>query len=416
MSIGTTRGRETPTTSYNRSGHRNSNQQRIRFPNHRSDESSSVRHQFDVWMRRIRRVHRPTVVLPVATIVSFIVLFLVYGSFRPNVAQQHNKHKYSNQSINQKEMNVHNADHVWVEYRMIEEETDNASRLYRKYVAITSNINRMHDRMHDDHHDRIPTTVTILNDTTTNFITVSQWVQAVANTTPRNSISTTDKNKRGNMAITLLNEIIRTSPYGALFFETPAVTCHHQYETQRFEFVLVNAPELREMTIEQHNNHHDSHPFEKALSSSLVNDQNNNRFAVSFPNLGGDAILIVPKNIPTVDLVDVESHREKVTGGGSSSRMIVPSTARYAHLANFIRFHHSPLTSNDDMVDAVWQMVAQTYHEQVRSRLPSQISHHQSKQQGLWLSTSGLGVLYLHFRIDTVPKYYSHLPYKQIHS
>ncbi len=399
---------------YNRSGHINSNQQRVRFPKHRTDESSSVRHQFDVLARRIRGVHHPFRVLFVTTIVSLIALlfWLLSGPFHPDIAQPHYKHTNNIRSINQNEIKTHSEDKMWVEYRMIEEEIGDASRSYRKYVAIASNKNWMDD----DHHHRIPTSVAILNDTTTNYITVSQWVHAVADTTNRNSITTNDNNNRSNMAIKLLNEIIRTSPYDALFFETPAVTCHHQYETQRFEFVLVNAPKLNKLTVEQHNNHHDSCPFEKALSSSLLNDQNNNRFAASFPNLGGDAILIVPKNIPSVDLVDVESHRDNDTGGGSSSSMVVPSTARYAHLANFIRFHHSSLTSNDEMVDAVWQMVAQTYHEQVRSRLPSEVLYNQPKQQGLWLSTSGLGVFYLHFRIDTVPKYYSHLPYKLIHS
>ena len=30
----------------------------------------------------------------------------------------------------------------------------------------------------------------------------------------------------------------------------------------------------------------------------------------------------------------------------------------------------------------------------------------------LWVSTSGLGVYWLHVRLDSYPKYYQHAPYK----
>ena len=35
-------------------------------------------------------------------------------------------------------------------------------------------------------------------------------------------------------------------------------------------------------------------------------------------------------------------------------------------------------------------------------------------QRPLWLSTNGLGVAWLHARIDARPKYYSHRPYRAL--
>ena len=33
-------------------------------------------------------------------------------------------------------------------------------------------------------------------------------------------------------------------------------------------------------------------------------------------------------------------------------------------------------------------------------------------EQPLWVSTSGLGVYWLHVRLDSSPKYFQHTPYK----
>ena len=312
-------------------------------------------------------------------------------------------------------------------------------RSYRKYVAIITH--QENPMMMNEY--TIPTTVTRLNDATTRYVTVSQWVQTIIDTVHNNNnnnnvtrTSHQDNSHGIIMAIDMLHQIIATSPYEAVFWETPAIASYQQYQTQRFEFVLVHAPELHEMTRNQ-KHHHDIHAFEKPLS---LLEQNHSPYAASFPNLGGDAMLIVPKYIPNEggnknhSLV-VDSIHTATSNSGGSGR-VVPYTARYAHLANFVRYHHSLLSSSSDerqMVYAVWQLVAQTYQEQIRSkfasekkdessllsldqrRVRSSTTHSQHQQQGLWLSTSGLGVLYLHFRIDTVPKYYSHVPYTKIY-
>jgi hypothetical protein len=201
-------------------------------------------------------------------------------------------------------------------------------------------------------------------------ITVAQWASIVA-TAPENDSS-----------ILLLNEIISSSPYKALFFETPSIDAS-SYETQIFEFVIVDAPVLHEMSISGSSNNKDEsyiNPFHVPISTAT----NSSSFVATFPNLGGDATLVVPKMIEV-----------SVTAAGIST---AASSTVYAHLANFIR------NGTSEQITAVWNMVAQAYRDRIIKQ----------PQESVWLSTSGLGVLWLHFRLDNVPKYYSYEPYKQV--
>lgn len=89
----------------------------------------------------------------------------------------------------------------------------------------------------------------------------------------------------------------------------------------------------------------------------------------TFASLRGDAMLVVPTE---------ETDR-----------------AVYGHLASFVR--GAPRTQ----VDALWVAVGAALFD-VRSR----------SRATLWLSTAGLGVDWLHVRLDSRPKYYRHAPYK----
>ena len=88
---------------------------------------------------------------------------------------------------------------------------------------------------------------------------------------------------------------------------------------------------------------------------------------ISFPNLGGDAQLVVPT--PLND----PSH--------------------YAHLASFVR--NAPA----DQVRNFWKTTAIVYEQEIGEKT-------------VWLSTAGLGVSWLHVRIDSRPKYYRFQDYK----
>jgi hypothetical protein len=88
---------------------------------------------------------------------------------------------------------------------------------------------------------------------------------------------------------------------------------------------------------------------------------------VCFENLGKDALLIVPS--PIVENLD------------------------FPHLSTFVR------NATNSQLHAFWQIIG----EQIEERLSDKKN---------WVSTSGLGIFWLHIRLDDRPKYYQYRPYK----
>lgn len=97
-----------------------------------------------------------------------------------------------------------------------------------------------------------------------------------------------------------------------------------------------------------------------------------NKEVISFVNLGRDAQLVVPTPKSEDDQV-------------------------YAHLATFLR------RAPQKQIRELWQ--------EVSKQMNSQLDQNPSKP--VWLSTSGLGVYWLHLRLDSRPKYYTYQPYKK---
>ncbi|WP_299410760.1 hypothetical protein [Acaryochloris sp. IP29b_bin.148] len=155
---------------------------------------------------------------------------------------------------------------------------------------------------------------------------------------------------------TFTTQILRESAYAAFFWETPPLTPTSL--NQPWEFVLVQAPMLAKVSP-------NLQPFAAYL------DHGNEPLRV-FPNLGGDAVLIVPCALGPLPT--------------------------YTHLANFVR--QGPIAQ----VDTLWQVLGTTLQDVMRSRTAP-----------LWVSTSGLGVYWLHIRLDDAPKYYTHAPYRNPH-
>lgn len=147
------------------------------------------------------------------------------------------------------------------------------------------------------------------------------------------------------------NTLLAESEFVAFRWETPGIST--DTVERPFEFVLLNAPAL--------DRHVDSSPF----ASHFRDDQ----AVVAFRNLGGDALLIVPCPQTTDDA--------------------------YGHLAAFVR--SAPASQQDSF----WQLVG----EQMSENLDT---------SPIWLSTAGMGVAWLHVRLDARPKYYGHLPYRSI--
>ena len=121
------------------------------------------------------------------------------------------------------------------------------------------------------------------------------------------------------------------------------------------EFVLIEAPVLAGMPVERA-------PFARYFEEAPDEE------VIVFPNLGGDAVLVVP--CPR----GPDEH--------------------YPHLAAFLR------GADKEQVRALWRKTAE---EMLRS----------IGERPVWLSTAGGGVAWLHIRLDSRPKYYSYAPYRR---
>lgn len=100
---------------------------------------------------------------------------------------------------------------------------------------------------------------------------------------------------------------------------------------------------------------------------------------ITFPNLGRDAILIVPTPLGTTEAI----------------------SRTYGHLANFIR------EAPQWQIAATWRLVAEQYLQRMK------VLQEHDNNESVWLSTAGNGVPWLHFRLDSRPKYYHYKPFAE---
>lgn len=150
-----------------------------------------------------------------------------------------------------------------------------------------------------------------------------------------------------------LTDALRSSPHPAFFFET----CPVSWDTasRLFGFVLSDSPTLAAITP-------DARPFQGCFSAGAQ--------VATFANRGRDATLVSPSPAHT------PAHAGR-------------------HLAAFVR--HAPPA----LVDAFWQATGRAIQ-----------SWWQARADPVWVSTSGLGVSWLHLRLDERPKYYVHRPFR----
>ncbi|MDX2071611.1 MAG: hypothetical protein SFV55_24485 [Haliscomenobacter sp.] len=147
------------------------------------------------------------------------------------------------------------------------------------------------------------------------------------------------------------NTLLAEIPFEAYYWEVAPIT---QTQTSLpFEFVVINSTPLRHIIPDQS-------AFQEYFAA--------NKAVVDFLNLGKDAHLLVPTPIGDANC--------------------------YAHLAQFVR--HAPATQQDEF----WNRVGELYGAALND-------------QPLWLSTAGLGVSWLHLRLDSRPKYYQYEGYKK---
>jgi len=142
------------------------------------------------------------------------------------------------------------------------------------------------------------------------------------------------------------------APFTSYFWETPPVT--EATIDSNFEYVVVDGPRLASQR-----------PDTQAFAEYFRDSDGAGTIAV-MPNLSGDAVMIVPR--------------------------ILAAASVYTDLATFLR--HGP----DEQRHELLHVMAST----IKSRLG---------QRPLWVSTSGLGVAWLHIRLDSRPKYYQFQPF-----
>ena len=145
------------------------------------------------------------------------------------------------------------------------------------------------------------------------------------------------------------NGVLAAAAFAAFRWETRPVSAATANDP--FEFVLLDSPGLaREPEPEAFAEHFDG-----------------GAGVVAFPNLGGDAIMVVPRPVGAV--------------------------SAYGHLAAFER------GAPDAQRAELWRAVGGA----MAARLGSKT---------VWLSTAGAGVSWLHVRLDDRPKYYGFAPYR----
>lgn len=149
--------------------------------------------------------------------------------------------------------------------------------------------------------------------------------------------------------------LLADAPFKAMFWESPAVT--RSSVNQLYEFVLVDSTELAHAEAEPASF---ARRFDSAVSDETV---------VTFENLGKDAHLVVPCPRAPLHI--------------------------YTHLATFLRGAPEP------------------QRHELFITLAREISKNLSDKP-LWVSTSGLGVFWIHLRLDSWPKYYNFLPYRNM--
>jgi hypothetical protein len=153
----------------------------------------------------------------------------------------------------------------------------------------------------------------------------------------------------------LLGELLQT-PWPAFYWEWPPVTVAALGEP--YQHVVLEGAALER-----------PRPDPSAFRSQFQATPPETTVA-SFPNLGGDAILVAPK--PSADRA-------------------------YGHLGAFLR--SAPADQQNELLTCLAAAI--------RARLADDPGP-------LWVSTAGLGVPWLHIRLDSRPKYYKYEPYRTV--
>lgn len=151
-----------------------------------------------------------------------------------------------------------------------------------------------------------------------------------------------------------------------MFFECPPVTAA-TWNTLPFEFVLIpRADAFAGMTLDI-----------VSFASHFADARANGQTVAAFDSMGKDARLVAPCNRGSIG---------------------------WAHLSEFVH------RADGKLFAALWRRVGAELHTRLTAGVNGTTDL--AGMLPLWLSTSGLGVSWLHVRIDSRPKYYQFRPFK----
>lgn len=144
-----------------------------------------------------------------------------------------------------------------------------------------------------------------------------------------------------------------------------------------FEYVLIPSTELEGVS----GSSSDFEDFENCGSDRVI----------SFYNIGKDAVLIAPCPGIFAQFPDQRTHKIDELAAG--------------HLGAFIK--HAPM----ELIHVFLKTVGNAMLERFKTIEDDGFHAISKDHKKLWLSTSGLGVKWVHVRIDSSPKYYNWEPY-----
>ena len=157
-----------------------------------------------------------------------------------------------------------------------------------------------------------------------------------------------------------LNNVFKSVPYDAFFWEVKPVRDMKAAQEQAMEFVVVDAPRL--------------HQFARGKPNAQAFAEHFNEEAtVVFNSLGGDSRLAAP----------------------------TPRSSNHTAYTDLGIFAREGLLEQQS---GLWKRVAHEFLIRLTTH------------KDVWLSTSGTGVAWLHVRLDSRPKYYTYTEYKDIES
>lgn len=147
------------------------------------------------------------------------------------------------------------------------------------------------------------------------------------------------------------DELIKLN-YEAFYWEHPAIK--KEFLNKKYECILQRSRPLEHLPIDE---------------SAFIDYINSKEQAADFMNLGKNARLIVPTKKTDKEI--------------------------YNHMSKFIR-----LAAQEQIIE-LFKRVGNSILEKIESK------------KLIWLNTAGLGVIWLHIRMDTIPKYYKTTRYKE---